>query len=111
MNGPIRWMIRNRVTANLLMVFILVAGSFGAISLRKQVFPELNIPRGGALSTVRSRSMGNQRGSAREQRGHEEGGLEEDADRAPSRGGAVRPVQNKNRTCGAGLPLAGLIPA
>tara|TARA_A100001037_G_scaffold251783_2_gene235465 strand:+ start:4148 stop:7348 length:3201 start_codon:yes stop_codon:yes gene_type:complete len=42
MNGPIRWMIRNRVTANLLMVFILVAGSFGAISLRKQVFPEFS---------------------------------------------------------------------
>ena len=35
-------MIRNRVTANLLMVFILVAGSFGAISLRKQVFPEFS---------------------------------------------------------------------
>ena len=42
MNGPIRWMIRNRVTANLLMVFILVAGSFGAISLQKQVFPEFS---------------------------------------------------------------------
>ena len=42
MNGAIKWMIRNRVTANLLMVFILVAGSFGAISLRKQVFPEFS---------------------------------------------------------------------
>ena len=39
---PDKVMIRNRVTANLLMVFILVAGSFGAISLRKQVFPEFS---------------------------------------------------------------------
>ncbi|MDC0160185.1 efflux RND transporter permease subunit [Gemmatimonadales bacterium] len=42
MNGAMRWMIRNRVTANLLMLFILVAGAFGAISLRKQVFPEFS---------------------------------------------------------------------
>ena len=40
MNGAIRWMIRNEVTANLLMLFILVAGAFGALNLRKQVFPE-----------------------------------------------------------------------
>ena len=40
MSGAIRWMIRNGVTANLLMLFILVAGAFGAITLRKQVFPE-----------------------------------------------------------------------
>ena len=42
MNGAIRWMIHNGVTANLLMVFILVAGAFGVISLRKQVFPEFS---------------------------------------------------------------------
>ena len=42
MNGAIRWMISNGVTANLLMVFILIAGAFGAISLRKQVFPEFS---------------------------------------------------------------------
>ncbi len=42
MNGAIRWMINNGVTANLLMLFILVAGAFGAISLRKQVFPEFS---------------------------------------------------------------------
>jgi multidrug efflux pump subunit AcrB len=35
-------MIRNGVTANLLMLFILVAGLFGATSLRKQVFPEFS---------------------------------------------------------------------
>ena len=40
MNGSIRWMIRNGVTANLLMVLILVAGIIGTLSLRKQVFPE-----------------------------------------------------------------------
>lgn len=42
MNGAIRWMIHNGVTANLLMLFILVAGAFGALSLRKQVFPEFS---------------------------------------------------------------------
>lgn len=42
MNGAIRWMIRNGVTANLLMIFVLIAGLFGALSLRKQVFPEFS---------------------------------------------------------------------
>ncbi|MBT8488244.1 MAG: efflux RND transporter permease subunit [Gemmatimonadetes bacterium] len=42
MNSAIRWMIDNGVTANLLMLFILVAGVFGAMSLRKQVFPEFS---------------------------------------------------------------------
>lgn len=40
MNASIRWMIHNGVTANLLMIGILVAGVIGAGSLRKQVFPE-----------------------------------------------------------------------
>ncbi len=40
MNGAIRWMIRNGVTANLLMVFVLVAGAIGALSVRKQIFPD-----------------------------------------------------------------------
>ena len=40
MNNAIRWMIQHGVTANLLMLFILVAGALGAVNLRKQVFPE-----------------------------------------------------------------------
>ncbi|MDH3422511.1 MAG: efflux RND transporter permease subunit [Gemmatimonadota bacterium] len=40
MSTAIRWMIRNGVTANLLMIFILVAGALGALSVRKQIFPD-----------------------------------------------------------------------
>jgi multidrug efflux pump subunit AcrB len=42
MNRAISWMIRNGVTTNLLMIFILVGGVLGARSLRKQVFPEFS---------------------------------------------------------------------
>ena len=36
------WVIRNGVTANLLMLFLLVAGLLGAVSVRKQIFPEFS---------------------------------------------------------------------
>ena len=42
MNRAIEWMISNGVTANLLMVFLLVAGGFGAMTLRQQIFPEFS---------------------------------------------------------------------
>ena len=42
MNRAIVWMIRNGVTTNLLMVFLLAAGVIGAGSLRQQVFPEFS---------------------------------------------------------------------
>ena len=42
MNRAILWMIRNGVTTNLLVVFLLAAGALGALNLRQQVFPEFS---------------------------------------------------------------------
>lgn len=42
-NGLISWFILNPVAANLLMVFILIAGTLTAISIRKEIIPEIDI--------------------------------------------------------------------
>lgn len=41
--GPIAWMVRNRVTPNLLMLFLLVGGLFMSARIRKEVFPEFSL--------------------------------------------------------------------
>jgi multidrug efflux pump subunit AcrB len=42
MNGMISWMARNGVAANLLMVFMLVAGAFSILQITVKLFPELD---------------------------------------------------------------------
>ena len=44
MKNIIRWFITNTVAANLLMVFILIAGFFTLSRLRMEVFPDITIP-------------------------------------------------------------------
>ncbi len=39
-SGPIAWMARNPVAANLLMIVIIVAGVIGSIDAKQEVFPE-----------------------------------------------------------------------
>ena len=53
--GPIAWMIHNRVTPNLLMLFLLVGGLFMSTRIKQEVFPEfttdtvtINVPYPGA---------------------------------------------------------------
>jgi multidrug efflux pump subunit AcrB len=41
--GPIAWMARNTVAANLLMFMILIGGAAGALSIKQEVFPEFTI--------------------------------------------------------------------
>jgi len=41
--GPIEWMIRNRVTSNLLMLVLLLGGLFTAIQIKQEVFPEFQL--------------------------------------------------------------------
>ena len=43
MNGLIRWFAGNHVAANLLMVVIIVAGFFSAMSIKQEVFPEVEM--------------------------------------------------------------------
>ncbi len=38
--GPIAWMVRNGVVANLLMLFLLVGGFLSALKIKQEVFPE-----------------------------------------------------------------------
>ena len=44
MKNIIRWFIANTVAANLLMVFIIIAGFFTLSRLRMEVFPDITIP-------------------------------------------------------------------
>lgn len=44
MKNIIRWFILNTVAANLLMVFIIIAGTFTLSRLRMEVFPDITIP-------------------------------------------------------------------
>lgn len=37
--GPIAWMVHNRVTPNLLMLFLLLGGLYSTLSIKKEVFP------------------------------------------------------------------------
>ncbi len=43
MNGLIAWMARHPVAANLLMVFLVIAGLTSALTLKQEVFPEIEI--------------------------------------------------------------------
>lgn len=40
LHGPIAWMAKNRVTANLLMIFLLVGGLITSATIKKEVFPD-----------------------------------------------------------------------
>jgi multidrug efflux pump subunit AcrB len=41
--GPIAWMARNTVAANLLMIVIIVAGALGSTRVKQEVFPEFEL--------------------------------------------------------------------
>lgn len=41
--GPIAWMARNRVAANLLMAFLLIGGLLLAFEVKQEVFPEVDL--------------------------------------------------------------------
>lgn len=41
--GPISWMIYNRVTPNLLMLFLIIGGLFMSTKIRQEVFPEFEL--------------------------------------------------------------------
>ena len=43
MNRVIRWFAHNPVAANLLMVFIIVSGTFSAFTVKQEVFPEFSL--------------------------------------------------------------------
>ncbi|WP_305041133.1 efflux RND transporter permease subunit [Geoalkalibacter sp.] len=43
MNGPIRWMARNHVAANLLMLVFVVGGLIMAKSIKQEIFPEVSL--------------------------------------------------------------------
>lgn len=42
-DGPMAYMARNHVTANLLMIFFLVGGALSALTIKKEVFPEFTL--------------------------------------------------------------------
>lgn len=41
--GPVAWMARNDIAANLLMIILLVGGVAMALNMQKQVFPEFEL--------------------------------------------------------------------
>lgn len=41
--GPIEWLVRNRVTPNLLMLFLLLGGVFMSLKIKKEVFPNFEL--------------------------------------------------------------------
>ena len=41
--GPIAWMARNSIAANLLMVVLLVGGLWSAVRIQKEVFPQFEL--------------------------------------------------------------------
>ncbi|MBW2605132.1 MAG: efflux RND transporter permease subunit [Deltaproteobacteria bacterium] len=41
--GPISWMVHNRVTPNLLMIFLLLGGLFMTTRIKQEVFPEFDL--------------------------------------------------------------------
>jgi len=43
MNSSVSWMARNHVAANLLMVFVMVAGVLGITRMKKETFPEFDL--------------------------------------------------------------------
>ena len=47
--GPLAWMVHNRVTPNLLMIFLILGGIIMSGQIKKEVFPEFELD----LVTVR----------------------------------------------------------
>ena len=45
MNGAIRWMARNHVAANLLMLVFIVGGLIMGFSVKQEVFPEVTLDK------------------------------------------------------------------
>ena len=45
MNGAIRWMARNHVAANLLMLVLIVGGIILGFSVKQEVFPEVTLDK------------------------------------------------------------------
>ena len=43
MNRVIDWFVHNSVAANLLMVFVIVSGTFSAFTVKQEVFPEFSL--------------------------------------------------------------------
>ena len=43
LTGPISWMARNTVAANLLMVVVLMLGLAGVLSIKQEVFPDFEL--------------------------------------------------------------------
>jgi multidrug efflux pump subunit AcrB len=41
--GPVAWMVHNRVTPNLLMLFLIVGGLFMSTKIKQEVFPEFSL--------------------------------------------------------------------
>jgi multidrug efflux pump subunit AcrB len=41
--GPISWMVQNRITPNLLMIFLLLGGLFMTTRIKQEVFPEFDL--------------------------------------------------------------------
>ncbi|MGQ0793559.1 MAG: efflux RND transporter permease subunit [Deltaproteobacteria bacterium] len=41
--GPISWMVKNRVTPNLIMMFLIIGGLFMATRIKQEVFPEFEL--------------------------------------------------------------------
>ena len=39
-HGPVAWMVKNRVTPNLLMLVLLLGGLFLALQIKQEVFPD-----------------------------------------------------------------------
>ncbi len=42
-HGPISWMVHNRVTPNLLMIFLVLGGLFMTTRIKQEVFPEFDL--------------------------------------------------------------------
>lgn len=45
MSGPIDWMVHNRVTPNLLMIFLIAGGLFMSTKIKQEVFPVFELDR------------------------------------------------------------------
>ncbi len=43
--GPMAWMARNPVAANLLMLIVMAGGVYGLVSIKQEVFPEFSLDR------------------------------------------------------------------
>ena len=45
MRGPVTWFAENHVAANILMIFIIVAGAITALTMKLEIFPETTLDR------------------------------------------------------------------